>query len=65
MTTAQPATISPVTQTKITRAQRKTIRTQLAMRNDELALCRTDAQRAAVQSEVARLQGLLASGRWA
>jgi hypothetical protein len=53
------------TSTKITPAQRRTLRTQLAMRNDELALCRTDAQRAAVQSEVTRLTQLLASGRWA
>jgi hypothetical protein len=65
MTTAQLATIARPTSTKITPAQRSTLRVQLAMRNDELALCRTDAQRAAVQSEVDRIQGLLASGRWA
>jgi hypothetical protein len=65
MTTAQLATIARPTSTKITRGQRSTLRVQLAMRSDELALCRTDAQRAAVQSEVTRLTQLLASGRWA
>jgi hypothetical protein len=48
----------------ITRQQRKTINTQLAMRLDELATCKTLAQRAAVASEIERLQGLLKSGHW-
>ena len=50
---------------QLSRAARKTLALQIAARRDEIQTCRTNAQITAVATEIARLEGILAAGRWA
>lgn len=69
MKTISPCTWGEIVQNvrmsqAINPAQRRTLKTQLAARQDELRTCITPAQVSCVLREIERIQALLQSGRW-